>query len=215
MPPKVVYGARPRLNVTSYARAVTDADTDADAGPAEPDGRSEPLVSAESLAGLTRALGWLLVIGGVGLAATGVPLIFLYRPDGVGWLWGAHNATSIMFLGAAAGTVAVLGVGFVRRVRVPPGWFVALGLLAAAVLGLVSGQLIAWDRLAPDDLVLRLGPRGIVDALSGDVGSIVVEGAEVSRGAYAAWAGVHVLAVPPLAVGLGWLFRRQRADREP
>jgi hypothetical protein len=187
---------------------VTDADTDAD-------GRSEPLVSAESLAGLTRALGWLLVFGGAGLAATGVPLIWLYQPDGVDWLRAAHSAMSMMFLGAAGGMVAVLAVAFVSRLRVPPGWLVALGLLAVAVLGLVSGQLIAWGRLASDDLVLRLGARGIVDALSGDAGSIVVEGAEVSRSAYAAWAGVHVLAVPLLALGLGWLFRRRGGHREP
>jgi hypothetical protein len=194
---------------------VADADIDADTGSDEPESRTEPLVSAESLAGITRALGWLLVIAGAGLVATGVPLVFLYRPDGVGWLRGAHNATSIMFLGAAAGMVAVLGVAFVRRLRVPPGWSVALGLLAIALVGLVSGQLIAWDRLVSDDLVLRIGSRGIVDALSGDVGSIVVGDAEVSRGAYTAWAAVHVLAVPLLVLGLGWFVRRREAHREP
>jgi hypothetical protein len=33
----------------------------------------------------------------------------------------------------------------------------------------------------------------------------------VSRGAYAAWAGVHMLLVPLLALGLAWIVRR----REP
>jgi hypothetical protein len=188
---------------------VTDADTSG-----EPDSRSEPLVSAESLAGITRALGWLLVIGAAGLAATGLPLIWLYQPDAVDWLRGAHSAMSMVFLGAAAGMVAVLAVAFVRHLRVPPGWLVALGLLAIALVGLVSGQLIAWDRLGADDLIPRTGSRGIIDALSGDVGSIVVEDAEVSRGAYAAWVAVHVLAVPLLALGLGWFVRRREAHRE-
>jgi hypothetical protein len=196
---------------------VTDADTDADTGPGEPDGRSEPLVSADSLAGLTRALGWLLVIGGAGLAATGVPLIFLYRPDDrvtgdradLWWLRGAHSVTSMLFIGAAAGIVAVLAVAFVRRLRVPPGWFVGLAALLVALLGLMSGQLIAWDRLVPERSTDGSDARGIVDALSDDVRSIVVDGAGVSRGAYAAWAGVHVVAVPLLALGLAGLVRRR------
>ena len=196
--------------------------TDAEAGSDEPDGRSEPLVSAEALAGLTRALGWLLVIGGAGLAATGVPLIFLYRPDDpvtgarsdFWWLRGAHNVTSMLFIGAAAGIVAVLAVAFVRRLRVPPGWLAGLGALLVALLGLMSGQLIAWDRLVLESVTDASSARGIVDALSDDVRSVVVDGAGVSRGAYAAWAGVHVLAVPLLALGLAGTVRRRARHRQ-
>jgi hypothetical protein len=206
---------------------VTDADTDADTGSDEPEGRSEPLVSAESLAGLTRALGWLLVIGGAGLAATGVPLIFLYRPDDpvtgdrsdLWWLRGAHSVASMLFVGAVAGIVAVLAVAFVRRLRVPPGWFVGLAALLVALLGLMSGQLIAWDRLVLEPFTDGSDARGIMDALSDDVRSVVVNGAGVSRGAYAAWAGVHVVAVPLLALGLAGLVRsharHRRAPDEP
>jgi hypothetical protein len=202
---------------------VTDADTDADTGPGEPDGRSEPLVSAESLAGLTRAVGWLLVIGGAGLAATGVLLIFLYRPDDpvtgdradLWWLRGAHSVTSMLFIGAAAGIVAVLAVAFVRRLPVPPGWFVGLAALLVALLGLMSGQLIAWDRLVTEPFADGSDARGIVDALSDDVRSIVVNGAGVSRGAYAAWAGVHVVAVPLLALGLAGIVRRRARRPAP
>jgi hypothetical protein len=192
---------------------VADADIDTGPGPDEPDSRSEPLISAEGLAGITKALGWLLAIAAAGLAATGVPLIFLYRPDGVAWLRGAHSVASTLFLGAAAGTVAVLGVAAARRLRVPPGWLVALGLLAIALAGMVSGQLIGWDRLAMDGVADASGVRGILDALSGDVDSIVVEGTEVSRGAYAAWAAVHVLVVPLLVLGVGWTVRRRARSR--
>jgi hypothetical protein len=196
---------------------VTDTDTDANTGSDEPGGRSEPLVSAEALAGITRALGLLLVIGGAGLAATGVPLIFLYRPDDpvtgdrsdVWWLRGTHNIASMMFIGAAAGIVAVLAVAVVRRLRISPGWFAGLGVLLLAFLGLMSGQLIAWDRLVPESVTDGSDARGIVDALSDDVRSVVVNGTDVSRGAYAAWAVVHVLAVPLLALGLAEIVRRR------
>jgi hypothetical protein len=200
---------------------VADGDTDAEGGSREPEGRSEPLVSAESLAGLTRALGWLLVVGGAGLAATGVPLVFLYRPDdpvsgdrpGLWWLRGAHSVASMLFIGAAAGIVAVLAVAFVRRLRVPPGWFAGLAALLVALLGLMSGQLIAWDRLVLEPPTDGSDARGIVDALSEDVRSVVVNGAGVSRGAYAAWAGVHVVAVPLLALGLAGIVRSRGRHR--
>jgi quinol-cytochrome oxidoreductase complex cytochrome b subunit len=208
-------GTRPRLHVTSYARAVADADIEADAGSGEPESRKEPLISAEALAGITRALGWLLVIGGAGLVVTGVPLIFVYRPDDpvagarsdVSWLRGAHSIASMMFVGAVAAVV--------RRLRVPPGWFVALGALAVALVGLISGQLIAWDQLALKSVTAASDARGIVDALSGDVRSVLVDGTEVSRGTYAAWAVVHVLAVPALALGLAWIARRRATYQQP
>jgi hypothetical protein len=196
---------------------VTDGDTDAEGGSGGPEGRGEPLVSTESLAGLTRALGWLLVMGGAGLAATGAPLIFLYRPDDpvtgdrpdLWWLRGAHGVASMLFIGAAAGIVAVLAVAFVRRLRAPPGWFAGLAALLIALLGLMSGQLIAWDRLVLEPFTGGSDARGIVDALSDDVRSVVVNGAGISRGAYAAWAGVHVVAVPLLALGLAGIVRRR------
>jgi hypothetical protein len=201
---------------------VTDAHTDADTGSDAPGSRSEPLVSAEALSGLTRALGWLLVIGGASLAATGVPLIFLYRPDdpvtGDGsdawWLRGAHNIASMLFIGAAAGIVAVLAVAVVRRLRISPGWFAGFGVLLLALLGLMSGQLIAWDRLVPGSVTDGSDARGIVDALSDDVRSVVVNGTDVSRGAYAAWAVVHVLAVPLLALALAGIVRRRARHRQ-
>jgi hypothetical protein len=196
---------------------VTHADTDAGTGSDGPGSRSGPIVTAEALSGLARALGWLLVIGGAGLAATGVPLIFLYRPDDpvtgdrsdVWWLTGAHNIASMLFIGAAAGIVAVLAVAVVRRLGISPGWFVGLGVLLLALLGLMSGQLIAWDRLVPESVADGSDARGIVDALSDDVRSVVVDGTDITRGAYAAWSVVHMLAVPMLALGLAGIVRRR------
>jgi hypothetical protein len=209
------------MQVTSYARPVADANTDAEAGAQAGDGgdggdqRSEPLISSEALGGITKALGWLLAISGAGLVVTGVPLIFLYRPDDLGWLRGAHNAASMMFLGATVGIVLVLGVAFVRHLSVSPGWFVALGVLVVALTGLVSGQLIAWDQLALREVMAGSNVRGVVDALSGDVRFAVVDGTEVSRSTYVAWAAVHVLAVPLLAFGVAWIGRRRAGPRGP
>jgi hypothetical protein len=151
-----------------------------------------------------------------------VPLIFLYRPDDpvtgdrsdAWWLRGAHNIASMLFIGAAAGIVAVLAVAVVRRLRISPGWFAGLGVLLLALLGLMSGQLIAWDRLVLGSVTDGSDARGIVDALSDDVRSVVVNGTDVSRGAYAAWAVVHVLAVPLLALGLAGIVRRRVRHRQ-
>ena len=190
--------------------------------PAVPAGhRREPLMSAEALAGITRALAWLLAIAGAGLVVTGLPLIWLYEPDppggsrgGFWWLREAHAAAATMLLGAVAGIIVVLAVAAVRHVRVPPGWLVALGAFVVAGLGQISGQLVAWDQLAPSsDAVVDEG-RGVVDALSDDVPSLVIDGTQVSRGTYATWAGVHVLAVPVIALAVGW-FARRRASAEP
>lgn len=183
--------------------------------------RREPLMSAENLAGITRALAWLLAIAAAGLVVTGLPLIWLYEPDppgasrgGFWWLREAHAVAATMLLGAVAGIIVVLAVAAVRHVRVPPGWLVALGAFVVAGLGQISGQLVAWDQLASSSGVVADEVRGVVDALSDDVRFRVIDGTQVSRGMYATWAGVHVLVVPVIALALGW-FARRRASAEP
>jgi len=183
--------------------------------------RREPLMSAETLAGITRALAWLLAIAAAGLVVTGLPLIWLYEPDppgasrgGFWWLREAHAVAATMLLGAVAGIIVVLAVAAVRHVRVPPGWLVAVGAFVVAGLGQISGQLVAWDQLASSSGVVADEVRGVVDALSDDVRFRVIDGTQVSRGMYATWAGVHVLVVPVIALALGW-FARRRASAEP
>ena len=208
---------RPPLHVTSYARPVADANTDAGGGERDTGGdvaedgdqRAEPLLSSQTLGGVTSALGWLLAIGAGGLVVTGVPLVFLYRPDDLGWLRGAHSGASMLFVGSAVGIVMVLAVALVRRLAAPPGWLVALGALVVALAGLVSGQLIAWDGVVLRPVTVDSNARGIVDALSGDVRFVLVDATDVSRGAYAGWAAVHVLAVPLLGAAVAWIARRR------
>jgi quinol-cytochrome oxidoreductase complex cytochrome b subunit len=183
--------------------------------------RREPLTTAEGLAAIVRALAWLLAIAGAGLVATGLPLIWVYEPDPPGgsrgdfwWLREAHGVASTMLLGAVAGIVVVLAVAGVRRLRVPPGWLVAFGAFVVAGLGQISGQLIAWDQLALKAVTVGDDVRGVVDGLGNDVRFLLIDGTEVSQGTYAAWAVVHVLAVPVIALGVVW-FARRRAAVEP
>ncbi len=183
--------------------------------------RREPLTTAEGLTGITTALAWLLAVSGAGLVVTGLPLIWLYRPDPTGddrgdfwWLREAHGVASTMLLGAVAGIVVVLAVAGVRRLRVPPGWLVALGAFVVAGLGQISGQLIAWDQLALKAVTVGDDVRGVVDGLSDEVRFLLIDGTEVSQGTYALWAGVHVLAVPLIALGVVW-FARRRSSAEP
>jgi quinol-cytochrome oxidoreductase complex cytochrome b subunit len=178
-------------------------------------------MSAENLAGITRALAWLLAVAAAGLVVTGLPLIWLYEPDppgasrgGFWWLREAHAVAATMLLGAVAGIIVVLAVAAVRHVRVSPGWLVAVGAFVVAGLGQISGQLVAWDQLASSSGVVADEVRGVVDALSDDVQFRVIDGTQVSRGMYATWAGVHVLVVPVIALALGW-FARRRASAEP
>lgn len=178
-------------------------------------------MTAEALAGIIKALTWLLAISGAGLVVTGLPLIWLYRPDPPGssrgdvwWLREAHTVASTMLLGAVAGIIVVLAVAGVRQLRVPPGWLVALGALVVAGLGQISGQLIAWDELVLKAVTVGDDLRGVVDGLSGDVRFLLIDGTHLSRGAYAAWAGVHVLAVPLIALGVV-LFARHGSSAEP
>jgi quinol-cytochrome oxidoreductase complex cytochrome b subunit len=197
-------------------------ETEPPAGPAGPAGhRREPLGSADALAGIIRALAWLLAIAGAGLVITGLPLIWLYEPDppggsrgGFWWLREAHGVASTMLLGAVAGIIVVLAVAAVRHLRVPPGWLVGVGAFVVAGLGQISGQLVAWDRLAPNAVASADEVRGVVDALSDDVRFLLIDGTEVSRSAYAVWAGVHVLAVPAIALAVAW-FARRRSSAEP
>ena len=199
----------------------------AELGDAEPPAgraahRREPLMSAETLAGITGALAWLLAIAGAGLVVTGLPLIWLYEPDppggsrgGFWWLREAHALAATMLLGAVAGIIVVLAVAAVRHVRVPPGWLVALGAFVVAGLGQISGQLVAWDQLAPSPDAVADEVRGVVDALSDEVRFLVIDGTRVSRGMYATWAGVHVLVVPVIALALAWFARRRASAETP
>lgn len=119
-----------------------------------------------------------------------------------------------MLLGAVAGIVVVLAVAGVRRLRVPPGWLVALGAFVVAGLGQISGQLIAWDWLGLEAVTVGGDVRGVVDGLSDEVRFLIVDGTRVSQDTYAAWAGVHVLAVPVVALGVVW-FARRRSSQSP
>jgi quinol-cytochrome oxidoreductase complex cytochrome b subunit len=166
-------------------------------------------------AALNRATAWLARLAGVAFAAlavTGVPLIFLYRPNQGEWLSGLHALASALFLGAAAAMAVVALVGVVTRHRSWAGWVLPVAAFAVAAVGAFTGPPLAWDQLALRAVTVGDSYRGVLDPLGGDVRFVIVGDADVSQGTYLAWLLVHVLAVPAAAVAVGLpLWRRWRA----
>jgi hypothetical protein len=157
-------------------------------------------------------------VGAVAAAAvvvSGVPLIWLYEPDGgASWLTGLHRLSGTLLLGAAAGlVVAAVGAAAGRhRIGVP--WPLAVAALAVAVAGSITGQLIGWDQVAVSAVDAPDTTRGVFAAIGDDVRFVLVGGTELSPGTFLALVVAHLVAVPAAAVGLGWWWWRSR-HREP
>jgi quinol-cytochrome oxidoreductase complex cytochrome b subunit len=164
-------------------------------------------------------MGLLFVASLVGLVVTGLPLVWLYQPDPAGsgrgdfwWLRGAHEVSAALALGAMAGVLVVLAVGAARRLRVAPGWPLAIGAFVVVLVGQLSGQVLPWDQLGLRAVTVGSDIRGIDDVLfGGDVRFVIVDGTELGVGTYRIWSVVHLVVVPLAAAGLIWLVRRFRA----
>jgi quinol-cytochrome oxidoreductase complex cytochrome b subunit len=168
---------------------------------------------------LRRSLLWVLEASVVGLVASGVPLVWWYRPiGGLEWLRELHSTAAVLSLCSSVALVAVVAAGrWTDRDRATRGWLLGgLGAVALALAGLLTGPLLAWDQLAlwavtvGDDLY-----EGALAPFSSDVRFLFVDGHQVSTGTYKIWAVVHIVALPLVAlVGTGLvLWRRQ--DRTP
>jgi hypothetical protein len=137
------------------------------------------------------------------LVVTGVPLLFLYDPDGARWLSGLHSLASALLLGCAVGGVACAAGAAVKRAGTWLGWPLTLAGLAVAVAGMVSGQLVRWTAVRPEDA----GARGVFGPLGGAVEVVRVGGADVSQATFLVWVIVHVVVVTVLAVLVGRAVR--------
>ena len=142
------------------------------------------------------------------LAVTGLVLMVAYDPDGLGWLSGLHSLASALLLGCAAGAVACAAGAAMKRARTWPGWPLTFGALAVVAVGMVSGQLVRWTAVRPDDP----DARGVFGPLGGAVETVVVGDAGLSQGAFAAWVVVHVVVVTALVLVVGRVVRRRRAQ---
>lgn len=145
----------------------------------------------------------LAAVAGALLVVTGVPLLFLYDPDGAGWLSGLHSLASALLLGCAVGGVACAAGAAMRRARSWLGWPLTLAGLAVVVAGMVSGQLVRWTAVRPEDT----GARGVFGPLGGAVEAVRVGGADLSQGTFLVWVIVHVVVVTVLAVVVGRAVR--------
>ena len=141
------------------------------------------------------------------LAVTGLVLMVAYDPDGLGWLSGLHSLASALLLGCAAGAVACAAGAAMKRARTWAGGPLTFAALAVVAVGMVSGQLVRWTAVRPDDQ----DARGVFGPLGGAVDMVVVGDAELSQGAFAAWVVVHVVVVTALVLVVGRAIRRRRA----
>ena len=68
---------------------------------------------------------------------------------------------------------------------------------------MVSGQLVRWTAVRPEDA----GARGVFGPLGGAVEVVRVGGADVSQATFLVWVIVHVVVVTVLAVPVGLAVR--------
>jgi quinol-cytochrome oxidoreductase complex cytochrome b subunit len=165
------------------------------------------------------------------LVVTGIPLLWLYRPplsqewvELIGleqswwdrvqddWLREIHYLASLLLVPLVVGGLVV---AFLRR-SIAPARAVAsqIGVgavgLAVAVVGGVTGLLVAWDQLGLEAVTVGDSYRGALAATRSDVRFVIVDGAEVSPGTYLGMLAVHTLAVPVLGIAAVVLLRRWR-----
>jgi hypothetical protein len=165
------------------------------------------LFDPEELNRVVVTLARLAAVAGAVLVVTGVPLLFVYDPDGAGWLSGLHSLASALFLGCAVGGVACAAAATLKRARTWLGWPRSLAGLAVAVAGMVSGQLVRWTAVRPEDP----GARGVFGPLGGAVDAVRVGDADVSQATFLVWVIVHVVVVAVLAAAVGVAVRRRQA----
>jgi quinol-cytochrome oxidoreductase complex cytochrome b subunit len=175
------------------------------------------------------------------LAATGLFLVFEYRPEvSQSWidvarlssgthLWTVvrlvHRTTSGIFLVTALGTGVVVALGFRgddidpqprRRRRLD--LLLGISLVPLALFGSFTGYLLPWDQLALWAVTVGTNMRGYRPVFDHQVKFILMSGVEVGRNTLARWFFVHLLVGGPL-IGLAivaawWPLRRVRQPLE-
>lgn len=154
----------------------------------------------EGRAVAARALGVVLIASSVALGATGVPLIWRYAPPVHSGLRAAHAAAAVLFM---CSTIALLCVMLVRRLatqrRPSSGWVAGVALVVAAVVGILTGRMIAWDWIGLRAVTVGSNSRGVLRAgFSDQVRFVVIDGTEVTPSTYRSWVIVHLVLLPAL-----------------
>lgn len=168
---------------------------------------------------VTRLLRGTLVACAVVLVVTGIPLFWHYEPElsqwseALGaqqswraWLRDLHRLASWVFVGSAFGALLV---ALVRRWQIG---FAVIGV-AVAVVGSVTGSLVAWDQVGLRAVTIGETYRGALAVARSGVRFAIVDGAEISPAEYLRMLAVHTAVVPLLGLSALALLRWRR--RQP
>lgn len=182
-----------------------------------------------------KALGWFLVAAAAEfwvLAATGVILIFFYRPSPAqAWQEEVHGPPvaprlieAVRFVHrrtahAMVVTVLALAVTGVmlfadRSLRTRRHRVTAASAVGIAVFGLFAsftGYLRPWDQLSLWAVTVGTDMMGFMPIIghSSPVRFVLIGGSEISLGAFRAWFYLHVLAAPAVVLALGIVAARR------
>ena len=160
-----------------------------------------------------RVVGVVLIASSVVLGATGVPLIWRYAPPVHSGLRAVHAGAAVLFMGSAIALLCVMLVRrFPARGRPSKGWLVGIAVVVAAVVGIVTGRMIAWDWIGLWAVTVGEEFRGVMRASSSNqVRFVVIDGTEVAPSTYRFWVIVHLVLLPALcASGALRAARRMR-----
>lgn len=180
---------------------------------------------------------WALTVEVVTLAATGVALYFLYRPEpaaawadtyGLGSSLGrevriAHLLTDVhawaAWLALPTAVVAAVLLAVPARVseRVAPGLAIGAGLVAGVAAAFVSGLLLPWDQLALWAVTVGTNLSGYTWLRDDTVRFVLIDGTEIAPATILKVLALHVgvgLAVGGLTA-LGWRRARRGAPDAP
>ena len=137
-----------------------------------------------------------------------MPLTWRYAPPVHSGLRAAHAAAAVLFM---CSTIALLCVTLVRRLatrgRPSSGWVAGVAVVVAAVVGILTGRMIAWDWIGLRAVTVGSNSRGVLRAgFSDQVRFVVIDGTEVAPSTYRFWVIVHLVCCRPFAPAVGsWL----------
>jgi quinol-cytochrome oxidoreductase complex cytochrome b subunit len=173
------------------------------------------------------------------LAATGLFLVFQYRPEasqswnalGLGpsgvHLWAiarvVHRTTSALFIATALGAVVVVALAYwTSRTPEEPRHgrrldLLVIGLLPLALFASFTGYLLPWDQLALWAVTVGTNMSGYRPVFGHEVKFVLMGGVEVSRETLLRWFYTHLLVGGPLIalfiVAVWWPLRRAAEHR--
>ena len=110
--------------------------------------------------------------------------------------------------------IALLCVMLVRRFpargRPSKGWLAGIAVAVAAVVGIVTGRMIAWDSIGLRAVTVGEDFRGVLRAGSSDqIRFVVIDGTEVAPSTYRFWVIVHLVLLPALCASGALLAARR------